>query len=215
MQITDPSSGNRLLGKEEVICSHSDSVSCPSASGNRHLKEMDRKMTNSALAGKYPRYILVLHRSSGGGLMLKMKAFALVELLVAIAIITILAALLLPALARARYAARNINCLNNQKQTAIGVTLYAGDNNSWYPRSPDPAVCKPEVNVVRQASGNGSSASTYFDYRRDLYSYFGGALKGVWLCPLHPTGVPNGGWEKTGACCALTAIPRKMGQRMF
>src|SRR5205085_8676075 len=61
------------------------------------------------------------------------RAFTLIELILVIAIITILVSLLLPALAKAQLKANRIKCVNNLKEIGIGFHLFANDHQGHLP----------------------------------------------------------------------------------
>ena len=116
----------------------------------------------------------------------RQKGFTLIELLVVIAIIAILAALLLPALARAKQKAHAVMCMNNNKQLMLAWRMYGEDNNDRVVA----AMNVSETNRPNWFTGtldyNGANASNW-DINQDMVKgplwVYTGKSKAIFKCP--------------------------------
>jgi prepilin-type N-terminal cleavage/methylation domain-containing protein/prepilin-type processing-associated H-X9-DG protein len=91
-------------------------------------------------------------------------AFTLIELLVVIAIIAILAALLLPALAKAKIAANRTTCKSNEKQQSLALQMYAGENKDNLPPSDNGNWAHDMTDTVAIAMiANGATYRVWYD----------------------------------------------------
>ena len=114
------------------------------------------------------------------------NGFTLIELSVVIAIIALLAALLLPALSRAKESAHSIQCLNQMRQIGLAVRLYADGDDDEFPRSRHSAFAHGQLpwdRAIAPELGQGDMAWT--NLLTGLYHCPSDPRKRVWSCGQH------------------------------
>ena len=142
------------------------------------------------------------------------RGFTLIELLVVIIIIALLAALLLPALARAKAHAVRTQCLNNEKQQCLALTMYAGENKDNLPDGRGGLwAWDMDAYLANQLTAAGTTPQTWYDpgtepaigptqwFGQPPFSYKANAKVSLWCYAApwpDPTATPGSGSRVIG-----------------
>ena len=115
------------------------------------------------------------------------RGFTLIELLVVIAIIAILAAMLLPALGKAKLKTQGVYCMNNGKQLMVAIQMYGSDNKDLLPPNPDDGNTVPGHNWCPGQAGIGGNeeynTDILKDQTRNLLATYLSKNVAVYKCP--------------------------------
>ena len=127
------------------------------------------------------------------------RTFTLIELLVVIAIIAILAAMLLPALAKAREKARATSCINQTKQLTLGMLMYPDANDEYWP-----------TRLLGDSAGSEpTGAGGLIHWAGAIYPYVGDV--GPYKCPSYDVRYTSHAWSGTIGTGTPINIPSNMG----